>query len=532
MPIQTNQFPIAVIAAALFSAAAAAQPAQTPLARVGGTDGLVGSVTDARGYGAQSLSGVTMRAMGIGAEAWNIGDRPIEWVAGTNQHAVIMQNLYRTSGKRFEQIGMSWAKHVVLAANMPFDTAYGPCISPGYTRLGVNCGDIYSSVHNGSQAGLGPRYDVNPTTGAFTFPFTAIVPPLVTGDTLARRLIARDADLDPALNAGAAYFAETSLYSPDDAAWGNGRNNFSSRKLLPFTTLADPNQTPAFDGPSYRTSALEYWAWATQGVAVSHADLFEQDSVVVDKWDPYAPGDTTTPLLPQSQWVTLSRHLTTRYIAAGAATDNGNGTWTYDYAVLNMNSHRAGSGLAIHIPAEASVIETSFHAPSYHSGDRIRNAPWTATATPGKLEWNVDATSEQATFPTVGTVTLAPNALRFSTVYSFRMTVNRPPATNAIHLRLWRPPADAAGDQGSSIALPGLPVPSYCTADVGGAGAAIGPDGSLNNNDLIVFIDAFFNGDRFTADVGSQGGQPGPDNALNNNDFIVFIDAFFAGCAS
>jgi hypothetical protein len=68
-------------------------------------------------------------------------------------------------------------------------------------------------------------------------------------------------------------------------------------------------------------------------------------------------------------------------------------------------------------------------------------------------------------------------------------------------------------------------------ADVGATGGVFTGcgDGVLDNNDFVVFIDLFFNGD-VIADVGSQGGVPGADGQFNNNDFVVFIDMFFSGC--
>jgi hypothetical protein len=66
-------------------------------------------------------------------------------------------------------------------------------------------------------------------------------------------------------------------------------------------------------------------------------------------------------------------------------------------------------------------------------------------------------------------------------------------------------------------------------ADLGKQGGLRGPDGQLDNNDFIVFIDAFFANDA-AADVGKQGGIVGPDGLWDNNDFVVFIDLFFAGC--
>jgi hypothetical protein len=512
---------------------ASAQPPETPLVRTTGTDGLIGVIADAYTYGTRTVDGTLIRSFAIGTYAWNMGDRPMVWVTSTNQHGLISQNLYRGTGKRFEQVGASWMKNAMVAANSTFDATYGACVTQrvgGTNGLGVNCHDLYGSGFNSSAGLLGPRYDVNPTTGEFTYPFTPLVPPVTAGDNVARRIFTRDSDVQAAGNPGSVYYGETAYYAIDDAAWGNGRNNFCSRRLAAFGTLpTEPTPLP-FDGPSYRTSALEYWAWATPGVALSRVDVFERSGTVVDKWRPYVQGDTQSVMLAAAQWVTLNRQLWTRYVAASGATDNGNGTWTYDIAVLNMNSHRAGAEIALHLPAGAVVSSTGFNAPLYHSGDRVRNAPWIVTNTAGKLAWRVDPATETVTLPSVGQVTLTPNALLFSTVHSFRVTVNRPPATGNGRLSFWRSPADATGEQGASVAITGMTLPASCTADVGSTGGITGPDGVLDNNDFIAFIDAFFNADRFRADVGGQGGAATPDNTLDNNDFVVFIDSFFTGC--
>jgi len=67
-------------------------------------------------------------------------------------------------------------------------------------------------------------------------------------------------------------------------------------------------------------------------------------------------------------------------------------------------------------------------------------------------------------------------------------------------------------------------------ADLGGQGGVAEPDGALDNNDFVVFIDKFFNHDA-AADVGRQGGLPGSDGVFDNNDFVIFIDFFFDGCS-
>jgi hypothetical protein len=78
------------------------------------------------------------------------------------------------------------------------------------------------------------------------------------------------------------------------------------------------------------------------------------------------------------------------------------------------------------------------------------------------------------------------------------------------------------------IGAPG--TPPVCAADLGAQGGVAGHDGSLDNNDFVVFIDYFFNQNAL-ADVGIQGGVAGHDNTWDNNDFVVYIDMFFAGCA-
>jgi hypothetical protein len=69
-------------------------------------------------------------------------------------------------------------------------------------------------------------------------------------------------------------------------------------------------------------------------------------------------------------------------------------------------------------------------------------------------------------------------------------------------------------------------VPRSRAADIGRAGGLVGPDGELDNNDFVVFINWFFSADT-RCDVGSQGGHVGGDGVFDNNDLIVYINMFF-----
>jgi len=68
---------------------------------------------------------------------------------------------------------------------------------------------------------LGPRSQVNATTGQFPYPFSAPG----YGGNIARRLQVLTADVSPAQNSGARYFVEGHYVTADDATAGNGLNN-------------------------------------------------------------------------------------------------------------------------------------------------------------------------------------------------------------------------------------------------------------------------------------------------------------------
>jgi hypothetical protein len=66
-------------------------------------------------------------------------------------------------------------------------------------------------------------------------------------------------------------------------------------------------------------------------------------------------------------------------------------------------------------------------------------------------------------------------------------------------------------------------------ADIAGAGQAVGADGQLTADDIIVFIGWFFAAD-VRADIATSGQTPTPDGQFTADDIILFINRFFAGC--
>jgi len=71
------------------------------------------------------------------------------------------------------------------------------------------------------------------------------------------------------------------------------------------------------------------------------------------------------------------------------------------------------------------------------------------------------------------------------------------------------------------------PAAPACLADLAG-GPTGGPDGIVDGNDFVAFINAFAASDPL-ADV-AGGPTGGPDGIVDGNDFVAFINAFSAGC--
>jgi hypothetical protein len=346
----------------------------------------------------------------FGTISCNVGTCWLNWIAETPDHPVIGQSMYRLRDGRFEQIGQSWLKHGFAA--LSGSVCSNECIGdPSQNHLGVNCSDPYSSFLNGLQSDLGPKFEVDPAKGIFPMPFTGEGQ---SGNAIFKRLQLHDADLDPALNAGALYFAEGQYITADDAGGGNGNNNASHREV----SISGSGGVFDFDliGPTFREEpAINAWAANEVGVVRVSVDV---------------PDDG-------------------RFHVAGKATDLGAGMWHYEYAVHNMNSNRAGGSFSVPIPAGASVTNLGFHDVEYHSGE-----PFDGTA------WSVDVGSTSITWETESVlVNPDANALRWGTLYNFRFDADVPPATGNVTLGLF------LGGTPPTVDATEMVVPRVCDTD-------------------------------------------------------------------
>ncbi|MCH9033049.1 MAG: hypothetical protein IID42_00920 [Planctomycetes bacterium] len=372
-----------------------------------GPDVIVGDVQSVRRWA--RVDGIT--AYSVGTVSCNIGDVWLNWFMNTRNHPVVAQNMYRLKGGRFEQIGMSWVKHGFIATDGTICSGVDVCaFDTKGEHLGVDCSDIYSSTLNGFQGNLGPRYQVNPTTGLFPFPWSA---PNVAQDT-DRRIQVRDEDLDPDLNGGALYFIEGHYVTADDAAAGNQDNNASYRRI----TIAEPLENlfmPAivFGESTARTRpAILAWQDRDPSVAVVNIDV---------------PNDR-------------------RFILATKASEQPDGTWHYEYAIHNLNSHRSGRSFSVPIPAGVTVTDIGFHDVDSHSGSPFSSEDWTTTLQDGVLTWSTETIDVNPTA----------NALRWGMLYNFRFDADTAPQPGQGTLGLFRD-----GDPPSMIVdipVPGPPI--------------------------------------------------------------------------
>jgi hypothetical protein len=398
-------------------------------------------------------------AYAVGTTSCNIGTAQLEWFASPdNRHPFIPQNMFRHKDGRLEQIGMSWGKHGFTALQ---GTLCGSCqASSTGTYLGVGCSDPYSASLNGSQSGLGARWEVNAATGYFPGTINQGMP--AAPATIGRRLQVNANDLNPSLNPGASYFVEAQYIHAQDAAGGNDNNNASWRAFT-VGALASGAYALTTTGPTVQQKcAIEAWPTFNSAVTLVPADV---------------PGDG-------------------RFILGYFVRPNGNGTWRYEFAIQNLNSDRSGGRFSVPVAAGTAITNIGFRDVNYHSGDPYSPADWTATVAGGAVTWQG------------GDFAVNPNsnALRYATMYNFWFDADRPPASANVTLGLFKP--GTAGAPNSTTFAAQAPVVLGPTGDLNG-------DGRVDALDLTVLLAAWG-----TSGSGDMNGD-GTVNGLDLTDLLA-----------
>jgi hypothetical protein len=463
---------------------------------------VVVSAVGNRGQGGIDYYGSSggLSSYAIASDSCNIGTHAAIWInEGTyqNQHPVIGGAIYRVFNGRIEQIGISWLKHGFCAADSCSSGGCGNISAPPtgtcQTDLGASGGgcdwlgygratDTYSASLNGGQGYLGPRSEVNPWTGVYPHPW------INNGNNpiscLNKRLLVRKNDLNPANYPGAQYFGEV-VYIMTDEWPGQRMNNYSHRKIAVGALSSGGSCSPSEQGysldfPAANATiplkpAIEAWKTIDPTVKLVNVDV---------------PNDG-------------------RYVVGSKVTDRGDGTWNYDYAIMNLNSDRGAQSFTISKTSSPAVVATfpsnHFKGVEYHSGETYSLKPWANKNETNSLSWETDPWSADQ----------KANALRWSTLYNFRVIVNRAPTTGNATLGLFKPGVQT-GDP-TSVQIVGIDIPSMPTCRVD-----YDNNGSVSLDDVFQFINGWF----------AQAPAADYDNSttFTIDDIFQFINAWFTGC--
>ena len=429
---------------------------------VAGPDITHQEIQDSSSYG-QSTSVPGIYGYAWGSYTCNIGDSSLSWISGGTP--ALAMNAYRLSDGRLVQIGLGNAKHACCVGN---GTGCGTCATAGF-GLRPGCRDIYGSGFNGGQTRLGPRSGIN----AFDGSFTAI--PAGSGDATWRRVQIHRDQMSATTYPNALYFAE-GVYVCAEEEPAQQLNNATYRRM----TVANAGTSPTY-------------AWT---VAAGAASVPGQPAIYA--WREHGNGlnmpDTSVQIVPVD---VLGEG---RFYVAAKSRALGNGTWRYDYAVFNLNSHRSGGGFSVSVPINATVTDVGFNSPPYHSGEIYDNTLWSGAKVGTAVVWNSPATF--AVNPNT-------NALRWGTMYNFWFTTNVPPTSNGgAALRLFRPGTP------SELKVEGIPAPSLPLP------ADYNQNGVVSVQDVFDFVGGYFAGEP-RADFNHVGG-------IDVQDVFDFLEAYFS----
>ncbi|MCA9756441.1 MAG: T9SS type A sorting domain-containing protein [Candidatus Eisenbacteria bacterium] len=311
-------------------------------------------------------------ALSMMTTACNVGAENISWLAPMSEdHPAVVMQLYRMSDGRFEQVGISAARHEYFALS---NSECGTCqVQSNGTFLGAGCSTTSGVGINADRNLLGPRGEIDPYSGAWTCSGSlfaggqsdCVARPHDGDGPLDRRLVVTDADLDVP---GASFVYEAYWVTAGDA---DRRNSVGSRSANVIRVgsnfiVSDVNDEAV-------GAALERWGGTQTWVSL--------------------PGDGEL-LLASKSW------------------DLGGGLYQYEYALFNLDSARKVG--AVRIPVGSSTVsDIGFHDP-----DSDPATDWVSGVSGGEISWSTDSFDVDPEAP----------ALSYGLLYNFRFVSDQPPA--------------------------------------------------------------------------------------------------------
>jgi len=402
---------------------------------------IVGDITGPANYTATG----GLDALSLGTTSCNMGQSNLLWNANpANTHPVIGGSLYRYSvvngASHFDNIGQSWLKHAFTALTQDLCCT---CNGQGGAVLGVGCSDPYTADRNGSQGGMGPKWQVNAHTGFYP----TGTPPRPNGGNAGRlEFVTSDVAATPG-GAGAAlrFFGESQYVTPDDAASNNQNNNASYREMS-VTGTTDFNF--AFVGNTVRGSPA------------------------VRAWRAIDPTVTQTDVQVTNDGL---------YIVSSKATSIAGGMFHYEYVVYNLNGDRDGGSFSVPVPDAATVTNMGFNSPVYRNGDgnggvSFSSTPWTTNRANGVLTWSTQSMCQNNNA----------NAIRWGNSFTFRFDSNAGPVAGAnVGVGLWKPGVPSAFN--AAAQSPGI-LTTLPPTQISGQGAASPSSAQIATTSLLTVL--------------------------------------------
>lgn len=456
--------------------------------------------------------------LSVATTSWNIGNAQALWEESPDSdHPFIAMDLFRkktwqvngVTVDRLEQIGQSWCKHGFFAlSNQQCGThpwagqngvpASGNCQGTNGTRLGVGCTDTYSSSLNAQQSNLGPRFEINGWTGVWNYQGSMFQVGGPSNTGIRRRLQVRDQDLIPP--SGHTYNLYVQGYY---VAWDD----------VDVMTSAGwkPINSYSWNGSAYTFSMSgstvdEIMGFAIDAWTGARKIMIAQQFPIIERWTANADGPGGLQESPDG-----------RAIIAWKVFDLQNGTWQYEYAVLNIDMDRQIGSFSIPIPNGVVVTNVGSSIVLNHDeplnsigGKPINNNPWSGTVRSGDVLWETEPYNPTST---------PSNPIRWGNMANFWFTANTPPDTAMATVGLFKPgtPTSLVGEvEGPSA----VPPPPHCLGDA--------------NGDFVVdFADigAILANWGATYKPGSAGlGDSNNDGVVSFADISTTLGVFFQNC--
>jgi len=339
-----------------------------------------------------------------------------------DQHPFLIWNLYRFNANgSFEQIGRSGVKHAFVSTN---GGCLDDCDHLSGHALGRGCTDTYGTGNNDSPGDMGPRSEIVPATviwgrcGSIWDPDCDGNEQNNGNDSWTQRMKTHESQIDPAANPGATYMMDS---------WYLARQDINI-----YNSMATVTGTPHY--------ASNTWSFSGQ----TNYRL----GAAIDRWvDPASP-----PANAMNTELAVTEGHTK---VAVKATDLGNGSWRYDYAVMNFDFARAitegaGSGNG---PDPRVISNKGFDSFSVPAGGTIGATTFSNGTFDSTTDWTTDTTDGVVTWtaPEGGT-------LDWGTMYSYSITSTSAPVAGSITLHVAQEGTPASFEVATLVPAPTGPV--------------------------------------------------------------------------